>query len=179
MKHLKLIAPIIFSLIVNVSYANVGGLFPDIIGETLDNQKVNLPKASKGKFCLIGMASSKKAEEDLKTWMQPVYDLFINQNTLMQMDYNMDIYFMPIFTGLNQVSYNAVMKKTKEDIDPELAAHVLFYKGSTDVFEERLDLKDSTIPYFFVIDEDGKIVYATSGKYSDKKLEKIELFVLD
>lgn len=179
MKHLKLITLIIFSLILNLTYANVGDLFPEIIGENLDNQKVNLPKASKGKFCLIGMASSKKAEEDLKTWMQPVYDLFINQNTFMQIDYNMDIYFMPIFTGVNQVSYNAVMKKTKEDIDPELAAHVLFYKGSIDVFEEKLGLKDSTIPYFFVVDENGKIVYATSGKYSDKKLEKIESFILD
>lgn len=179
MKYLKLITTIILLLVLNVSYANVGDLFPDIIGENLDNQKVTLPKATKGKYCLIGMASSKKAEQDLQSWMQPVYDLFINQNTLMPMDYNMDIYFMPIFTGANQVSYNAVMNKTKKEIDPELAPHVLFYKGSVDAFEEKLGLKDSTIPYFFVIDENGKIVYATSGKYSDKKLEKIESFVLD
>ena len=29
------------------------------------------------------------------------------------------------------------------------------------------------IPYFFVLDKSGKIKYATSGKFDDKKFEKI------
>ncbi len=163
---------LIILLITQFSFANNGDKFPNIKGETLKNKMVELPKSANGKYCLIGMASSKKAEADLKTWMQPVYDLFINQNTFIPIDYNMDIFFVPMFVGANQAAYNKVMKKTKNEIDPELAPYVLFYKGSLEPYKAHL--KDKKKPYFFVLDENGKIVYSTSGKYTAKKLNKIE-----
>ena len=33
---------------------------------------------------------------------------------------------------------------------------------------------EKNLPYFFVLDEEGKIVYATSGLYSEKKMSNIE-----
>ncbi|PCI93856.1 MAG: hypothetical protein COB15_15605 [Flavobacteriales bacterium] len=170
MKKLAII--LIPLIIVQFSFANNGDTFPSITGESLKNKMIELPKAAKGKYCLIGMASSRKAEADLQTWMQPVYDLFINQNTFIPIDYNMDIFFIPMFTGANQAAYKKVMKKTKAEIDPELAPYVLFYKGSLDPYKAHL--KDKNKPYFFVLDENGKIVYSTSGKYTAKKLDQIE-----
>ena len=164
-------------IIFQFSFANDGDKFPTIKGETLKNKMIELPKAAKGKYCLIGMASSQKAEADLQSWMQPVYDLFINQNTYIPIDYNMEIFFVPMFTGANQATYNKVMKKTKSEIDPELAPYVLFYKGSLAPYKAHL--KDKNIPYFFVLDENGKVVYSTSGKYTAKKLDKIEGLVLE
>ncbi|MDB4533533.1 hypothetical protein N9242_01580 [Vicingaceae bacterium] len=160
------------TVISQFSFANNGDKFLKIKGETLKHKMIEIPRAAKGKYCLIGMASSKKAEEDLQTWMQPVYDMFINQNTFIPIDYNMDIFFVPMFTGANQAAYNKVMKKTKSEIDPELAAHVLFYKGSLDPYKSHI--KDKSKPFFFVLDENGKVVYSTSGKYTAKKLDKIE-----
>ena len=175
MKNLAIL--LIYLITIQFSFANDGDKFPNITGETLKNKMIELPKAAKGKYCLIGMASSQKAEADLKTWMQPVYDMFINQNTFIPIDYNMDIFFVPMFTGKNQAAYNKVMKKTKSEIDPELAAHVLFYKGSLDPYKTHL--KDKSKPYFFVLDEKGEIVYSTLGKYTAKKLDHIEGFVLE
>jgi hypothetical protein len=168
---------VVLSLIIfsQVTFANNGDKFPNIKGETLKHKIVELPKSAEGKYCLIGMASSKKAEADLKTWMQPVYDLFINQNTFIPIDYNVEIYFIPMFTGANQVAYKKVLKKTKSEIDPDLAPFVLFYKGSVDPYKTHL--KDKSKPYFFVLDENGEIVYSTSGKYTAKKLNQIEGFV--
>ena len=60
MKTLKLIAPIICLLFVEITFANVGEKFPELVGENLENKSIELPKAAKGKYCLIGMASSKK-----------------------------------------------------------------------------------------------------------------------
>jgi len=37
-----------------------------------------------------------------------------------------------------------------------------------------LNMKDKNSPYFFVLDENGKILYATSGSFSEKKMEDIE-----
>jgi len=175
MKILKIVSFIICLFIVEMSFAHVGDKFPNLKGESLKNKTVELPKAAKGKYCLIGMASSKKAENDLKTWMQPVYDLFINQNTFIPIDYNMEIFFVPMFVGVNQTAYKKMIKKAKAEIDSDLAPYVLFYKGSIAPF--RAHLKDKNKPYFFVLDENGEIVYSTSGKYSVKKLDKIEELV--
>jgi hypothetical protein len=170
MKNLTIL--LISLITIQFSFANNGDTFPSITGESLKNKMIELPKAAKGKYCLIGMASSQKAEADLQTWMQPVYDLFINQNTFIPVDYNLDIYFVPMFTGSNKGFYDKVMKKTKNEIDPELAPYVLFYKGDMEPYKEHL--KDKSKPYFFVLDKNGEIVYSTSGKYTVNKLDEIE-----
>lgn len=177
MRATKVIASLILILAVNQNFAQVGAKFPTITGESLQHKMIELPASSKGKYCLIGMSSSQKAEADLQTWMQPVYDMFISQNTFIPIDYNLDMYFIPMFKTGQQTAYNMVLKKTKEEIDPELAPHVLFYKGNITEYETKLKLLDKNIPYFFVLDTTGKIVYSTSGAYTEKKLEKIESLI--
>ena len=177
MRPVKVIFPIVLLLIVNVCYAQVGLFFPSITGESLKNEMIELPASSKGKYCLIGMSSSQKAEADLQTWMQPVYDMFINQNTFIPIDYNLEMYFIPMFKSGQQTAYNMVFNKTKEEIDSELAPHVLFYKGDVTGYEGKLSVIDKNIPYFFVVDTEGKIVYVTSGAYTERKLNKIESLI--
>lgn len=179
MNTLKSTLFISFLVLLQIGFAHIGNQFPEIKVESLEQKSLNLPEVSKGKFCLIGLAYSQKAETDLLSWMQPVYDLFINQNTFIPVDYNLDVFFVPMFTGSNQLMYQKAMKKTKEAIDPELAPHVLFYQGSIDALKNPLNLKDKDVPYFFVLDESGKIVYTTSGAFTQKKLEKIESLVLE
>ena len=86
--------------------------------------------------------------------MQPVYDMFINQNTFFSFDYNLDIFFTPMFSGVNKAGYNSVKKKTMKELDAELQPYVLFYKGSLDPYKKHL--KDKHKPYFFVLDDQGK-----------------------
>ncbi len=54
MKNLAII--LIPLIIVQFSFANNGDTFPSITGESLKNKMIELPKAAKGKYCLIGMA---------------------------------------------------------------------------------------------------------------------------
>ena len=48
------------------------------------------------------------------------------------------------------------------------------YKGDLKSYKEQLDFEKKDTPYFFVLDKEGKIIHAFSGKYSDEKLAKIE-----
>jgi hypothetical protein len=177
MRFIKVITSLILFLIVNISYAQVGEVYPTITGESLQHEMIELPASSKGKYCLIGMSSSQKAEADLQTWMQPVYDMFINQNTFIPIDYNLDMYFIPMFKAGQQTAYNMVFNKTNEEIDSELAPHVLFYKGEINEYETQLNMLDKSKPYFFVVDATGKIVHVTFGAYTEKKLNKIESLI--
>jgi hypothetical protein len=173
LKNLLLIAFLASSL---MTKAQVGKLFPAMTAETVEDKAVNLPKDVAGKYTLIGMAYSKKSEDELNSWFQPVFQKFIQKSTglLAGFTYDVNVYFVPMFTGVNAAATNTAKKKAAKNIDPQLLPYILFYKGDLKPYKEALDFEKKDIPYFFVLDPQGKIVYATSGKYTEQKMDAVE-----
>jgi hypothetical protein len=163
-------------LLASITQGQVGKLFPELKGNTLTDKKITLPQDTKGKFTLLGLAYSKGAEEELSTWFQPVFSTFIEKNkpSLFNESYDVNLYFIPMFTGVNQVASEAASKKMKTNYNEIFHAYVLIYKGELKKYKDQLDFEKKDTPYFFVLDKEGKMIYATSGKYSDDKMEKIE-----
>ena len=162
--------------------AQEGKAFPVLEGETLDNREISIPNDTKNKYTLVGMAYSKKSEDDLTTWFTPVYQKFIHKPKnpgLFYTEYDVNVFFVPMFTGVKKAAYGKVMKQMKSKTDPRLVPHVMFYKGELQKYKEELDFQGKDVPYFFVIDKTGKIVYATSGEFSDEKLDDIESILED
>jgi len=156
-----------------------GTIFPTMQCEDYTGKKVNLPIDLKGKYTLLGMAFSNDAEIDLKTWISPIYSKFIaktdEENAVafdIEKNYDVNLYFIPMFTGINKLTSAQSKKKIKENTNEELFPYLLFYEGDKS-YKEALNFEKKDIPYFFILDKAGKIIYATSGKYDDKKLEKI------
>ena len=161
-------------------YAQKGEMFPYLEGTTLTDKALNLPEDTKGKFTLVGMAYSKKSEDDLKTWFNPVYSTFIHKSSSSlfgDIGYDVNVYFIPMFTGVKKAAANTAEKKMKEKTDPKLLPHILFYKGDLKTYKDALDFEKKDVPYFFVLDKEGKIIYATSGAYTDKKMKEVEKLV--
>lgn len=154
----------------------VGKTFPDMTAETVDDKKVKLPQDVAGKFTLIGMAYSKKSEEELNSWFQPVFEKFVQKTKGLMADfaYDVNVYFVPMFTGINAAATGTAKRKAMKNIDPQLLPYILFYKGELKPYKEALDFEKKDIPYFFVLDPKGKIVYATSGKYTEEKMDAVE-----
>jgi hypothetical protein len=157
----------------------IGTVFPEMVCENYSGQAVNLPVDTKGKFTLLGMAFSNAAEDELKTWINPIYNKFIGKVDAskadmfdVNVDYDVNLYFVPMFTGFNKLTSKLSKEKIKTATDKELHPYLLFYDGGK-TYKEELDFTKRDIPYFFVLDKTGKVVYTTSGKYDDKKLEKI------
>jgi hypothetical protein len=154
----------------------IGKIFPEMTAETVEDKSVTIPTDTKGKYTLVGLAYSKKSEDELNTWFNPVFGKFIQKtNGLMGgMGYDVNVYFIPMFTGVNAAATGTAKKKAAKNIDPQLLPYILFYKGELKTYKEALDFERKDIPYFFVLDPEGKIVFATSGKYSDDKMDSIE-----
>lgn len=154
----------------------VGKKFPDMDAESVEDVKVKLPEAVKGKFTLVGLAYSKKSEDELNTWFQPVFEKFIQKNKGLfeSFGYDVNVYFVPMFTGVNAAATGTAKRKAAKNIDPNLLPYILFYKGELKPYKDALDFEKRDIPYFFVLDKEGTIVYATSGKFTSKKMEEIE-----
>ncbi len=157
-------------------FTQVGKVFPDMEAETVEDKKVSLPNDVKGKFTLIGMAYSKKSEDELNSWFQPVFEKFIQKTTglLSGFSYDVNVYFVPMFTGVNAAATGTAKRKAMKNIDPQLLPYVLFYRGELKKYKAALDFEKKDVPYFFVLDPDGKIIFATSGKYSASKMDQVE-----
>lgn len=161
----------------NLSAQVAGKMFPDMEAETVEDKKVLLPHDVKGKYTLLGLAYSKKSEDELNSWFNPVFSKFIqkaNGGLMAGMGYDVNVYFVPMFTGVNAAATGTAKKKAIKNVDPQLLPYILFYKGELKTYKETLDFEKKDIPYFFVLDPEGKIVYATSGKYSEDKMDAVE-----
>ncbi len=178
---------VVFLLILFLnSFSNaqvVGSEFPQMETSTADGKEMELPQDTKGKYTLLGLAFSKKSEGDLNSWMEPIFWKFIDKPSG-KMDqlfgshqYDVNAYFVPMFTGIKTAATKTAKRKAIKKLDPRLIPSILFYKGKLKPFKESLDFQQKDIPYFFVLDKEGKIVFATSGKYSDEKMSQIEEIV--
>jgi hypothetical protein len=155
----------------------IGKQFPDMEAETVEDKKVKLPQDVKGKYTLIGLAYSKKSEDELNSWFNPVFSKFVQKpdgGILSGLTYDVNVYFVPMFTGVNAAASGTAKRKAIKNVDPQLFPYLLFYKGELKPYKEALDFEKKDIPYFFVLDPDGKIVHATSGKYTEAKMDKVE-----
>jgi hypothetical protein len=176
MKRIPLFLFVVLVGATSVSAQVIGKPFPAMEAETVEDKVVKLPDHVKGKFTLLGLAYSKKSEDELNSWFQPVFEKFIQKNKGLfeGFGYDVNVYFVPMFTGVNAAATGTAKRKALKNVDPQLLPYILFYKGELKPYKEALDFEKKDIPYFFVLDKDGKIVYATSGKYTSAKLDQVE-----
>jgi len=181
----KRIIPMVLTFMFSFGLIHAQKPFPLMTVETINNKEVELPSHTEGKYTLLGMAYSKKSEKDLKLWYQPIFNKFIKPKLgkggglFGSFTYDINVYFVPMFTGVNAAATGAAKKKVLKDGDPLIQPYILFYKGKIKQFREALGFDTKDIPYFFLLDEKGNIVYTTSGSYSDKKMSDIESYIDD
>ena len=148
--------------------------FPEITGNTVENKTIHIPSELKGKYSLLGFASSMKAQPDLETWLDPIYQKFIAKTGLMDDMYDLNVYFIPILTGTNLTFAASMKKKFKEMAQEDLKPHLLICTDHGKEILEKLSMNKSDTPYFLLLDKEGKILYRTSGAYSEQKFDAID-----
>jgi hypothetical protein len=176
MRYLLLV--VFASMVTNARGQNelIGRVFPSMDVETINDLKIKLPDSATGKFTLLGLAYSKKAEEELVTWFEPIFNKFITkpQGLMKGFTHDVNVFFIPMFTGINAAGAGIAKRKALKKTDPQLLPYILFYKGQLKHYKESLNFDTKESPYFFVLDPKGKIVYATLGVFTDDKLDEIE-----
>lgn len=152
----------------------VGTVFPDMKAESLSDKNVSLPADVKGKFTLVCLSWSEDAEPDLQTWYEPAYDKFIAKTGLMDDAFDVNLYFVPMFTGSKAAAAEGAKKRMKNEVQADIQPHILIYKGEIDNYKDKLRMTDKKKPYIFLLDKDGKIVYTTSGAFTEEKMDAID-----
>lgn len=158
--------------------ASAQPIFPAIGGETANGKSITLPTRSKP-WTVIGLAYSQKASPILEAWYEPAYLRFVAQHGLMAGAYDVDVFFVPLFVGANKVAYEPSLTKFRKSADPAIVDHVLFSKDDIEPLKAVLELTEKDIPYFFVLDAEGRIVHREKGAFSEEKLESIEEYLME
>jgi hypothetical protein len=155
-------------------FLHAQGQLPPIQAETADNKTVSLPADLQGKYSLLAFASSMKAQDELETWLDPVYQKFIAKTGLMDDMYDVHVFFIPILTGTNVSFATSMKKKFRESAQADLQNHVLFCREDGKDILDLLKMHDRNVPYFILLDKEGNIIYRTSGRFSDEKFDAID-----
>ncbi len=150
-----------------------GKHFPDVQLENVDGKTYNSNVLFGKGYVLIGIGTSQKAEEDLRTWQEPVYNKYIAKTGLMDGMYDVQVWFIPLFTGANQVSKPKVIKKLKENNEPMVENHLLIYSGSKDPFDS-FGVVEKREPYFMLVNSDGLVVWVAQGSFQQKYIDQIQ-----
>ena len=149
-------------------------IVPSFTGETLKNKTISIPEDTRGNYTFICFATSTKAQRELETWMDPVYNKFIAKTGVMDELYDVNIYFIPVFRGADAAMMETVKRRFNESAQEDVKGHVLFCKGDLSQVTEALGINDDHTPYFFLLNSEGKIIYQTSGIYSEEKFDAID-----
>lgn len=156
------------------SLAQTGKTFPAMSGVLLNNKAVDLPFKN-NKFSVIAIAYNRSAEDQLKDWLNPLYNLFIVKNENgsnfdMAEIYNVNFVFIPMISGFKKVADNF-----KSNTDKEFWPYIMdTEKTDIKAIQKELGVVNTNIPYFYVVDVNGKIVAAQSGAFNEKKLDILE-----
>lgn len=147
--------------------------FPSIEVEKIEGRVLSFPNDIDAPFSLVGVAMSKKAEEELRTWQVPIYNKFIAKTGLMDDMFDVEVAFIPVFTGASQLTKTKVVKKLKENNEKLVLENLYIYSGKKEPFI-RLGVKESKEPYFYLLDADGSILWSEKGAFRQAYLDRIE-----
>jgi hypothetical protein len=163
--------------------AQVGKSFPNLVCATLDEEKLTLPTDLDARKSVLCLAYSQKAEEKLQVWINKAIPKFVlrsSETSLFPLEpYDVNTYFVAMYTGLNKAVAKKATEQIKTSIDVLLHPYILTYTGEIEPYKTALKMENKDDPYIFVLDEKGKVIYATSGAYTDKSMDEIEDLISD
>lgn len=169
--------------LLNCAYAQVGSVFPSMECYTTEGKKSNIPLQLKGKKSVLCLAYSQKAQEKLQGWLDAsVHDLILRSNKpslIPEEPFNIHAFFIAMFTGANQNFANAAETQIKKNVDAQLHPYILLYKGELESIKNTLKMDVHDDPYLFVLDEKGKVLYATHGAYTEKAMDEIQELIAE
>jgi hypothetical protein len=151
-------------------------VFPDLKCETLNNKMLNIPADVKGKRTVVCLSMSPKAEKELRGWNNPLYNSLVGEGMGGLMGgrmYDANLCFVGMLKGVAKLGLNEAKRQSREKIEKKQHDNFMVSEDDVKTLMKALNITDASEPHFFVLDADGKIIYHTSGSYTDKKLNEI------
>ncbi|MFN4123590.1 MAG: hypothetical protein ACK4GL_09850 [Flavobacteriales bacterium] len=159
---------IIYAVAINL---NAQHSFPEVFCENLKGQQVLLPRSDKHQ--IIVMAFGKHNEKELDSWLQPVYDKFIQKTGLIDLMFDAHVYLLTVLNGVEAAAAKANINKIKNETDEALHPNILVLKSDADLILQTLK-PDTKQVHVYLLNRNGKVLQSVKGKYNEDKMEALE-----
>ena len=134
----------------------IGTPFPEVSGESLNEQKVVLPQAAAGKVALILIAVKRDSVPQLDPWLKAYNEAFVKNKSF-------TVYKIPMMRAafLKQIS-SMINGKMKKDNPKELHDNIVTYYGPVENYVKTLEIADKKKGYAFILDSKGVIKWKST-----------------
>lgn len=170
----KILALTILTLALNCN-AQKGKTFPDVNGVTLDDKEKTIPFKNE-KYSILAVAFHRGAEDELKKWLNPLYETFSKKEKKpagtmdVSISYDVNFLFVPMIAGIKMIA-----EEFKSSTDKAFWPYVLdTRKSDMKAVATAIGVTDKKIPYIFVLDKNGVVVDVQSGAYNQAKVDAME-----
>lgn len=160
-------ALILFTLLIGFQCAHAQ--WPALSFTDLSDNAVTLPAP---KAAIIGLAFSKKAQDDLTSWIEPLWQQLLDPSGTGSWVYDGEAYLVIAFTGAKKAALKKVREQIREATDNDFFARVLLYEGSMTDFES-LDIQDKNAFYVYTLSPFGDVLVREKGRYTQEKLDAL------
>ena len=143
-------------------------------GHTLNQKQLTFPLDTKGKFTILCFATSLKSQNYLQTWLDPIYQKYIAKTGIMDDAFDVNVYFIPVLKTSSRHIQENIQRQFSDNTPNELRSHVVFSDSPAEPLIAELKLSDESLPYIYLLDKNGNIIYKTSGAYTEDKFDAID-----
>lgn len=157
----------------NILTVNSQTTIPSFQAVDLNDVVIDFPADVKGKKTLIAFAFSQKAQEDLESWIEPVYYEFIDKESLASLVYDVNIYLVIVFNKVNSSFKQKVRNELKENVLKEFYGKIVLCEEGSGYILSGLEESNSDVPTLYALNENGEIKETVIGRYTEKKMEII------
>lgn len=150
--------------------------FPSITCTNLKDKEVVLPTDMQNKRTVVALMLSTKADKYMQNWAQPLYNSLMADGMGGMMSgnmYNANLCFVGAVKGLAKLALPEMIKKAKNQVDKKFHGNFMYTDTDMDALMKALNITDKSLPHFIVVENDGSIIYQTSGEYTEDKLNDI------
>ena len=150
---------------------------PEFSATDLNGKEVFFMKDLSGRKALVGFAFSNAVQEDLQTWIEPVFYEMIDTNSLGSMVYDNEVYLVICFNKANASFREKVRSELIENVLPECYGNVVLTGADAVELSRMLKVGDKGVPHLYAVDRDGKIRHHSSGRYSERKFDELSSYL--
>ena len=166
--------PLFFIIIFSfVGQINAQLAIPSFTGADLNEKKIDFPSDLIGKKTLIGFAFSRKSQDAIQTWAEPVYYEFIDEESLASMVYDVNVYLVIVLSKSGNTFKEKVKRELRENILEDFYPNIVLCDAERKDIKEELNIDQQDAPTIYALDAKGRIKETESGSFSMKKMERL------
>jgi hypothetical protein len=147
--------------------AEKGILFPPLSSAALDGSIVRLPHDALGSVVCIAIAFRRQAQAQVDSWLAPFTRVYGG-------DPAVRIYEIPMIgTIYGRLMAGRIDSGMRSGISRELHPFVITFYGHLAPYKKALDMPDSSLAYFFLLDREGRIRWRNRGRATEEGVKEM------